>query len=191
MLRGELMRQEAEKTEGAMAAVLKLSAGDVEGALGGARRLPGQLQLPRPGHRLGREGENAGLLRGGQGGGRARGAPQGQGRVPLPLHGGRRGRLPCGNSKRSASADQGTALLQQDRASYGWAFADALADQIKSPVRWQAAGRARRSQTASTRLSRSAPRTTLAGLIGKIDPGARVLGVEDAESLERAVDALC
>jgi [acyl-carrier-protein] S-malonyltransferase len=35
------------------------------------------------------------------------------------------------------------------------------------------------------------PGKTLAGLIGKIDEGAKDLSVEDAETLERAVDALC
>jgi [acyl-carrier-protein] S-malonyltransferase len=73
---------------------------------------------------------------------------------------------------------------------YGWAFAEVLADQIKSPVRWQAEVEHMIENGFGTFVE-VGPGTTLSGLIGKINPNVRVLGVEDAESLEKAVDALC
>ena len=189
-LRGELMQREAENTEGAMVAVLKLSATDVEslcaahGVFPVNYNCPGQITV---------SGEKAKMPDFGAAvkaaGGRA---------VPLKVKGA------FHSPYMAAAADHFRAALEKvgfrrpkgllysntTGLPYGWAFADALSDQIKSPVRWQAEVEHMIANGFDTFVE-VGPGTTLAGLIGKIDPGARVLGVEDAESLERAVDALC
>lgn len=189
-LRGALMQEEAKKTEGAMAAVLKLSAPAVEalcaeyGVYPVNYNCPGQIAV---------SGEKAKmpdfLAAVKAAGGRA---------VPLKVKGAFHS--PCmaaaAEKFRAAlttvafRAPKGLLYSNKTGLPYGWAFADALADQIMSPVRWQAEVE-HMIQNGFDTFVEVGPGTTLAGLIGKIDPNVKVLGVGDAESLERAVGALC
>jgi [acyl-carrier-protein] S-malonyltransferase len=189
-LRGELMQQEAEKTEGAMAAVLKLEAPDVErlcaahGVYPVNYNCPGQIAV---------SGEKAKmpdfLAAVKAAGGRA---------VPLKVKGAFHSpymaeaaeKFRASLSAVAFRAPKGLLYSNKTGLPYGWAFADALADQIKCPVRWQAEVEHMRASGFDTFVE-VGPGKTLAGLIGKIDEGAKVLSVEDAETLERAVDALC
>ncbi len=189
-LRGELMQAEAGKTEGAMAAVLKLSAEDVEkiaaahGVYPVNYNCPGQITV---------SGEKAKmpdfLAAVKAAGGRA---------VPLKVKGAFHSPYMAQAAAQFREALEKVAfrkpkgLLYANKTGlpYGWAFAEALADQIKSPVRWQAEVE-HMIETGFDTFLEVGPGTTLSGLIGKINPGVRVLGVEDAESLKKAVDALC
>ena len=189
-LRGELMQEEAGKTEGAMAAILKLSAGDVEALCAAHGVYPVNYNCPG---QIAVSGEKAKMpdfmAAVKTAGGRA---------VPLKVKGAFHSPYMAAAAETFRAALEKVAfrqpkgLLYSNKTGlpYGWAFVDALADQIKSPVRWQAEVEHMIQNDFDTFVE-VGPGTTLAGLIGKIDPNVRVLGVQDAESLERAVEALC
>ena len=189
-LRGELMQEEAEKTEGAMAAVLKLSAGDVEALCAAHGVYPVNYNCPGQITVSGEKAKMPDFLAAVKAaGGRA---------VPLKVKGAFHSPYMAAAAERFRAALSTVAfrapkgLLYSNKTGlpYGWAFADALADQIKSPVRWQAEIE-HMIQSGFDTFVEVGPGTTLSGLIGKIDPNVRVLGVGDTETLERAVDALC
>jgi [acyl-carrier-protein] S-malonyltransferase len=71
----------------------------------------------------------------------------------------------------------------------GAACRDALVRQVSAPVRWQQCVEALVREGVDT-IVEVGPGTVLAGLVKKIAPGVRVLGVQDTASLERTVAAL-
>jgi [acyl-carrier-protein] S-malonyltransferase len=68
-------------------------------------------------------------------------------------------------------------------------IAEAMADQMKSPVLWQQTIENMTADGIETFIELG-PGSTLSGLVRKIAPGARTLNVEDWKSLEAAVSAL-
>lgn len=189
-LRGELMQEEAEKTEGAMAAVLKLEAPEVEALCAAHGVYPVNYNCPGQITVSGEKAHMPDFLSAVKaGGGRA---------VPLKVKGAFHSPYMAAAAERFRAALGAVAfrapkgLLYSNKTGlpYGWAFADALADQIKSPVRWQAEIE-HMLQNGFDTFVEVGPGKTLAGLIAKIDGSVRVLGVEDEETLEGAVGALC
>jgi [acyl-carrier-protein] S-malonyltransferase len=71
----------------------------------------------------------------------------------------------------------------------GTACRAALVRQVSSPVRWQE-GVEQLAQQGVTTFVEVGPGTVLSGLVKKIAKGARVLSVEDPQSLEKTVVAL-
>lgn len=189
-LRGEIMQKEALRVEGAMAAVLKLSADEVEALCAANGVYPVNYNCPGQITVSGEKGKMPDFLAAVKAaGGRA---------VPLKV----RGAFHSPHMENAAARfrealDQAefqkpNAILYSNRTGlpYTGAFADQLAAQIKSPVRWQAAVEHMISSGFDTFIELG-PGNTLSGLIGKIDPGVQILGVEDAQTLERTVNALC
>lgn len=72
---------------------------------------------------------------------------------------------------------------------YGENAGELIVRQVKSPVRWQETVEALAAQGADTFLECGAGKT-LCGLIKKTVKGARVFQVENAETLQAAVEAL-
>lgn len=66
---------------------------------------------------------------------------------------------------------------------------DGLVRQVSAPVQWQSSVERLRGEGVTTFVE-VGPGTVLSGLVRKIDRGARVLGVEDAASLETTTAAL-
>jgi [acyl-carrier-protein] S-malonyltransferase len=73
-----------------------------------------------------------------------------------------------------------------------WAPAEiraALVEQVAAPVRWEESVRGLAALGATTFVE-AGPGTTLAGLVRKTSPGARVVSVEDQAGLDAALAAL-
>ena len=66
---------------------------------------------------------------------------------------------------------------------------DGLLRQVSSPVRWQECAEALVREGVDTFVE-VGPGTVLGGLLKKIAPGARILNVQDPESLNKTVSAL-
>lgn len=188
--RGELMQQAAKKYPGSMAAVLKLDdkavekiCGDFEGFYPVNYNCPGQLVVAGRADRL-TEFELA--VR--QAGGLARRlAVSGAFHSPY---------------MRTASEEFAAVLDENGMAEpllpvyanltaqpYAEPLRTTLAAQIKSPVRWTATMAHLAAEGFDTFVE-VGPGKTLTGLAKRIVPGATLLNVQDAESLEQTVAAL-
>ena len=185
--RGELMQRDAEKTECAMAAVVKLPPETVEKLCAGFEGVypvnyngPGQVSV------AGRKEPMVDFAKAVKdAGGRA---------IPIRVKGG----FHCAFMADAAEAF-GRELeqvcftppqipLYSDYTAqvYGQDFPRLLSMQIKSPVRWQALVENMLASGVKTFVE-VGPGKTLCGLISRIDANARVLNVEDLESLEKTV----
>lgn len=189
-LRGELMQREAEKVEGAMAAVLKLNAATVEalcvahGVYPVNYNCPGQIAVS------GEKAKMPAFLAAVKAAG-GRGVPlKVKGAFHSPYMAEAADQFRAALSQVAFQAPKGLLYSNKTGLPYDQSFTDTLADQIKSPVRWQAVIEDMRKGGIGTFIE-VGPGRTLAGLIGKIDASATVLSVEDTESLERTVRALC
>ncbi len=189
-LRAQLMQDEAEKTTGAMAAVLKLSAADVEAICAAHGVYPVNYNCPGQITVSGEKAKMPDFLAAVKAAG-GRGIPlkvKGAFHSPYMAEAGEKFR----EALKTVAFREPKGLLYSNKTGlpYGWAFADALADQIKSPVRWQAEVEHMIENGFDTFVE-VGPGKTLAGLIGKINADVKMLGVEDAQTLEEAVEALC
>jgi len=68
-------------------------------------------------------------------------------------------------------------------------IADAMVDQVTSPVKWEACIRSMIADGV-TRFIELGPGTALTGFMRRIDPRLEVLNVADKESLAKAAEAL-
>lgn len=188
--RAAAMQEAAEQNPGAMAAVLKLSNETVEQLCGEFSHVwavnyncPGQLVVA---------GEKAELeafcARVAEAGGRA---------VPLAVSGGFHSPLMAGAAKQ-LSGDLEKISIKPPRLPvyanftalpYGENAKELLLEQVKNPVRWQETVENLAAQGVDTFIECGAGKT-LCGLIKKTVKDATVLRVEDAETLQAAVNAL-
>lgn len=186
--RGELMHYDAAKNEAGMAAVLKLSADEVERLCAKYEHVwpvnyncPGQISV------AGLKEELPALYADVKAaGGRA---------VPLKVAGGFHSPLMSdaarsfGEAVRAAKLRAPEITLYSDYTAEPYAppFDELLSKQICSPVRWETIVR-RMSGAGADTFIELGPGKTLCGLISKtLGPSARVFHVEDAASLEEAV----
>lgn len=188
--RAAAMQEAAEQNPGAMAAVLKLPNETVEQLCGEFSHVwavnyncPGQLVVA---------GEKAELeafcARVAEAGGRA---------VPLAVSGGFHSPLMAGAAKQ-LSGDLEKISIKPPRLPvyanftalpYGENAKELLLEQVKNPVRWQETVENLAAQGVDTFIECGAGKT-LCGLIKKTVKDATVLRVEDAETLQAAVNAL-
>lgn len=188
--RAKAMQKSAEQTDGAMAAVLKLSNETVEKICGEFDSVwpvnyncPGQLAVAGEKSQLEKFCEKVGAA-----GGRA---------VPLAVSGG------FHSPFMAAAAEELNSVLGQIKiketkipvyanytaAPYSGDYASLLVNQVKSPVRWQETIEALVAEGVDTFIECGAGKT-LCGLIKKTVKGAVVLRVEDAETLAATAEAL-
>lgn len=188
--RAAAMQEAAEQNPGAMAAVLKLPNETVEQLCGEFSHVwavnyncPGQLVVA---------GEKAELeafcAKVAEKGGRA---------VPLAVSGGFHSPLMAGAAKQ-LSGDLEKISIKPPRLPvyanftaqpYGENAKELLLEQVKNPVRWQETVENLAAQGVDTFMECGAGKT-LCGLIKKTVKDATVLRVEDAETLQAAVNAL-
>lgn len=188
--RAEAMQEAAEQNPGAMAAVLKLPNGQVEQLCGEFSQVwpvnyncPGQLVVAG-------EKEELGVFR-------QRVAEAGGKAVPLAVSGGFHSPFMASAAekleKKLESVSFGTPRIPVfanfNAQPYGENAGELIVRQVKSPVRWQETVEAMAAQGADTFLECGAGKT-LCGLIKKTVKGARVFRVENAETLQAAVEAL-
>ena len=188
--RAEAMQEAAEQNPGAMAAVLKLPNGQVEQLCGEFSQVwpvnyncPGQLVVAG-------EKEELGAFR-------QRVAEAGGKAVPLAVSGGFHSPFMASAAekleKKLESVSFGTPRIPVfanfNAQPYGENAGELIVRQVKSPVRWQETVEALAAQGADTFLECGAGKT-LCGLIKKTVKGARVFQVENAETLQAAVEAL-
>lgn len=188
-LRGELMHADAQKHEAGMAAVLKLSAEEVERLCGKYGHVwpvnyncPGQISV------AGLKEELPALCADVKAaGGRA---------VPLKVAGAFHSPLMSdaaeafGEAVRAADLKTPEITLYSDYAAAPYAppFDELLSKQICSPVRWETIVRRMAAAGADTFIELG-PGKTLCGLISKtLGDSARVFHVEDAASLNDAAE---
>lgn len=188
--RAAAMQEAAEQNPGAMAAVLKLSNETVEQLCGEFSHVwavnyncPGQLVVA---------GEKAELeafcARVAEKGGRA---------VPLAVSGGFHSPLMAGAAERLRGELENIAMKRPrlpvyanfTAQPYGENAKELLLEQVKNPVRWQETVENLAAQGVDTFMECGAGKT-LCGLIKKTVKDATVLRVEDAETLQAAVNAL-
>ncbi|MGI6238568.1 MAG: ACP S-malonyltransferase [Christensenellales bacterium] len=190
-LRGALMQREAETVAGAMAAILKLSNAAVEALCRENGEIfavnyncPGQIVVS------GKQSAMPNFLAAVKAaGGRA---------VPLKVRGAFHTPYMEQAARAFKAALQDTPFGAPKAAiyanltgqPYAGDFIETLANQIMRPVRWQSAVEHMLFNGFDTFVE-IGPGTTLSGLIAKIQPGARTIAVEDAQSIERAVNELC
>ncbi len=189
-LRGRLMQEDAESRGGAMAAVLKLDAGTVEGLCSKYANVypvnyncPGQISVS------GLRAELDEFIRDvKEAGGRA---------VPLKVRGGFHSPLMASASERFGAALRDVHFYKPSitlysnctALPYDGDFAGLLSRQIAEPVRWQAIIE-RMIDCGVDTFIELGPGKTLCGLIGKINGAVRTLHVEDMPSLEETLGAL-
>lgn len=188
--RAAAMQEAAEQSPGAMAAVLKLPNETVELLCGEFSHVwavnynyPGQLVVA---------GEKAELeafcARVAEKGGRA---------VPLAVSGGFHSPLMAGAAERLREELENIAMKRLrlpvyanfTAQPYGENAKELLLEQVKNPVRWQETVENLAAQGVDTFMECGAGKT-LCGLIKKTVKDATVLRVEDAETLQAAVNAL-
>lgn len=188
--RAAAMQEAAEQNPGAMAAVLKLPNETVEQLCGEFSHVwavnyncPGQLVVA---------GEKAELeafcARVAETGGRA---------VPLAVSGGFHSPLMAGAVKRLRGELENISMKRPrlpvyanfTAQPYGENAKELLLEQVKNPVRWQETVENLAAQGVDTFMECGAGKT-LCGLIKKTVKDATVLRVEDAETLQAAVNAL-
>lgn len=188
--RAAAMQEAAEQSPGAMAAVLKLPNETVEQLCGEFSHVwavnyncPGQLVVA---------GEKAELeafcARVAEKGGRA---------VPLAVSGGFHSPLMAGAAERLRGELENIAMKRPrlpvyanfTAQPYGENAKELLLEQVKNPVRWQETVENLAAQGVDTFMECGAGKT-LCGLIKKTVKDATVLRVEDAETLQAAVNAL-
>lgn len=188
--RAAAMQEAAEQNPGAMAAVLKLPNETVEQLCGEFSHVwavnyncPGQLVVA---------GEKAELeafcARVAEKGGRA---------VPLAVNGGFHSPLMAGAAERLRGELENIAMKRPrlpvyanfTAQPYGENAKELLLEQVKNPVRWQETVENLAAQGVDTFMECGAGKT-LCGLIKKTVKDATVLRVEDAETLQAAVNAL-
>ena len=188
--RAAAMQEAAEQNPGAMAAVLKLPNEAVEQLCGEFSHVwavnyncPGQLVVA---------GEKAELeafcARVAEKGGRA---------VPLAVSGGFHSPLMAGAAERLREELENIAMKRLrlpvyanfTAQPYGENAKELLLEQVKNPVRWQETVENLAAQGVDTFMECGAGKT-LCGLIKKTVKDATVLRVEDAETLQAAVNAL-
>lgn len=188
--RAEAMQSAAEETNGAMAAVLKLSNESVEEICGEFDSVwpvnyncPGQVTVAGEKAQLEKFCEKVA-----EAGGRA---------VPLAVSGGFHS--PFMNS----AADKLAEVLEDieinetkipvyanyTAAPYSGDYAQLIVNQVKSPVRWQETIEKLAAEGVDTFIECGAGKT-LCGLIKKTIKGATVLRVEDEETLAAAINAV-
>lgn len=188
--RAAAMQEAAEQNPGAMAAVLKLPNETVEQLCGEFSHVwavnyncPGQLVVA---------GEKAELeafcTKVAEKGGRA---------VPLAVSGGFHSPLMAGAAERLRGELENIAMKRPrlpvyanfTAQPYGENAKELLLEQVKNPVRWQETVENLAAQGVDTFMECGAGKT-LCGLIKKTVKDATVLRVEDAETLQAAVNAL-
>lgn len=188
--RAAAMQEAAEQSPGAMAAVLKLPNETVEQLCGEFSHVwavnyncPGQLVVA---------GEKAELeafcAKVAEKGGRA---------VPLAVSGGFHSPLMAGAAERLRGELENIAMKRPrlpvyanfTAQPYGENAKELLLEQVKNPVRWQETVENLAAQGVDTFMECGAGKT-LCGLIKKTVKDATVLRVEDAETLQAAVNAL-
>jgi [acyl-carrier-protein] S-malonyltransferase len=188
--RGELMQEAAEASDGAMAAVLRLPDEKVEEL---CRLCPGvyPANYNCPGQLVG-AGEKTALAKF-----RTAAEAAGGKTVPLPVGG------PFHTPLMSASADRLREEIKKYPVSkplipvysnytaepYREEAGELLTKQVKNPVLWRRTIEAMTESGADTFIE-TGPGRTLCGLIKRIAPGARLFGVEDAQSLKNTLEAL-
>ena len=186
--RGKLMHRAAEQNPAAMAAVVKLDNAAVEelcarfeGVYPVNYNCPGQVSV------AGRQEQMAALSA-------AVKAARGRA-IPLKVSGGFHSPFMAEAAREFGAALEGIAFGQPTIAvysnvtgrRYGEDARDLLTRQIQSPVRWETIIRNMIAEGADTFLE-VGPGNTLAGLIRKIDPSVRVLGIADRATLEQAIE---
>lgn len=189
--RAEAMQEAAERNPGSMAAVLKLSNETVEGLCKEFSQVwpvnyncPGQLVVA---------GEKEGLSRF-----CARVAEAGGKAVPLAVSGGFHSPFMESAAKELAEALAETAVEEPRLPVYANfhgepydadSARELLVRQVKSPVRWQETLEALAARGTDTFIE-CGPGKTLSGLVKKTLKDVTILRVEDAETLQAAVNAL-
>lgn len=189
--RGRLMDECAGKTEGAMAAVLKLTPEKVEELCRENGRIfpvnyncPGQISVS--GEKTAMPDMVAAVK---AAGGRA---------VPLKVSGAFHSPYMADAAKgfeeavKAAHFNAPSVPLYSNvtGAPYEGNFGTLLPRQIESPVRWQTIIEKMAADGFDTFVE-IGPGATLCGLIGKTVPGVRVFNVEDITSLDKAVSEIC
>lgn len=185
--RGELMQRDAENNPSAMAAVVKLSAKEVEdicarfeGVYPVNYNCPGQTSVACEKDKL---EELSRAVK--EAGGRA---------IPLKVKGGFHSPFMSGAAEKFAeavkkagvSAPNITLYSDYTAKPYGEDHTELLSKQICSPVRWQEIVENMIKDGVDTFIELG-PGKTLCGLISKISPEVRVFNVEDTASLDEAV----
>lgn len=189
--RAEAMQEAAERNPGSMAAVLKLSNETVERLCKEFSQVwpvnyncPGQLVVA---------GEKEGLSRF-----CARVAEAGGKAVPLAVSGGFHSPFMESAAKELAEALAETAVEEPRLPVYANfhgepydadSARELLVKQVKSPVRWQETLEALAARGTDTFIE-CGPGKTLSGLVKKTLKDVTILRVEDAETLQAAVNAL-
>ncbi len=189
-LRGRLMQEDAEECDGAMAAVLKLDAGEVERLCAGYKRVypvnyncPGQISVS------GAKDELEDFIKAVKAaGGRA---------VPLKVKGGFHSPLMARAAERFGEALRDVSFSEPEidlysnytALPYRGSYAELLSRQISGPVRWQAIIENMISRGAGVFVELG-PGRTLCGLIGRIDASVCTFNVEDMKSLRETTEAL-
>ncbi len=189
--RAEAMQEAAERNPGSMAAVLKLSNETVERLCKEFSQVwpvnyncPGQLVVA---------GEKEGLSRF-----CARVAEAGGKAVPLAVSGGFHSPFMESAAKELAEALAETAVEEPRLPVYANfhgepydadSARELLVKQVKSPVRWQETLEALAARGTDTFIE-CGPGKTLSGLVKKALKDVTILRVEDAETLQAAVNAL-
>ena len=188
--RGELMQRDAETVESAMAAVVKLSAEEVEricaeldGAYPVNYNCPGQISVACKKETLAELSARVKAA-----GGRA---------IPLKVRGGfhspfmKNAAAGFGEAVRAADVSEPEITLYSDYTAlpYAGEAAELLSRQICSPVRWQSIIENMIKSGADTFVELG-PGKTLCGLIAKIDRSVKTFHVEDMASLSEAVEGI-
>ncbi|HPE15678.1 MAG TPA: ACP S-malonyltransferase [Oscillospiraceae bacterium] len=186
-LRGSLMQEATEETDAAMTAVLKLGEGEVAALCSRFRRVypvnfngPGQIVVS------GERGELEAFKRCVR--------EQNGKTIPLRVGGGFHSPFMSGaaaaffRALEAFSIDEPAVPLYSNATGepYSGDFKRLLARQIESPVLWRKTVENIVAAGAKTFIE-VGPGKVLSGLVARIDPTARVLHAEDAESLQRMV----
>jgi [acyl-carrier-protein] S-malonyltransferase len=82
-----------------------------------------------------------------------------------------------------------SAYMEKTGTGLAEAVPEIMAEQVRSPVRWQEITEALAAAGAEV-IVEFGPGRTLTGLAKKTVPGVRAVNVEDADSLEKAIDAI-
>lgn len=185
--RGELMQEDAEKVDSAMAAVIKLTPEEVEKLCAGYEHVypvnyncPGQVAV------AGLKDELEGFSRDVKAaGGRA---------IPIKVGGGFHSPFMAEAAERFLETLKGYEIKEPEVAlysdytgkPYAGDYRELLSKQICSPVRWQTVIENMIKEGVDTFIELG-PGKTLCGLIKKTDSGVRTLHVEDKASLDETI----